>query len=378
MKSKSFYENMQVFGDFSEITRDEHFQRIPSDWKVIITDVRGSTRAIESGRYKDVNVVGAATIVCAQNVMKDEEFPFVFGGDGATLVVSREASQAVIDALLALRQLSEAQFGLTLRVGAVDVAEIEKDAKIEVAKLSLAGKKSIAIFRGGGLAIAERKVKNEPEKYELRDTVQSQADLAGLSCRWQPIPTQRGTILSLLVSAQDDGTYREILHKLNEIFDGRLDDANPVNSRSMTYKSLSQCIREERRHFPSTWSLGFLSRILQIVVSVIIFKFKLNPSVLPTRRYVQTMRSHSDYRKFDDMLRMIVDCTAAQVTAIRDYLESLRVNGRATYGLHESQTSLMTCFFQGTADGEHVHFIDGGDGGYAMAAKQMKAQWKER
>jgi hypothetical protein len=27
-------------------------------------------------------------------------------------------------------------------------------------------------------------------------------------------------------------------------------------------------------------------------------------------------------------------------------------------------------------DGEHIHFIDGGDGGYAMAAKQMKAQSK--
>jgi len=34
----------------------------------------------------------------------------------------------------------------------------------------------------------------------------------------------------------------------------------------------------------------------------------------------------------------------------------------------------MTCYFHGPEDGQHIHFIDGGDGGYAMAAKQLKAQ----
>ena len=36
----------------------------------------------------------------------------------------------------------------------------------------------------------------------------------------------------------------------------------------------------------------------------------------------------------------------------------------------------MTCFLQKLEDGKHIHFIDGGDGGYAIAAKQLKAQIK--
>lgn len=41
-----------------------------------------------------------------------------------------------------------------------------------------------------------------------------------------------------------------------------------------------------------------------------------------------------------------------------------------------SKESLVTCFVQSTDPGEHIHFVDGGDGGYAMAAKQLKTQIK--
>ena len=36
----------------------------------------------------------------------------------------------------------------------------------------------------------------------------------------------------------------------------------------------------------------------------------------------------------------------------------------------------MTCFVDSTQQGEHLHFIDGGDGGLAVAAKQLKSQIK--
>ena len=34
---------------------------------------------------------------------------------------------------------------------------------------------------------------------------------------------------------------------------------------------------------------------------------------------------------------------------------------------------LMTCFVEAASDYQHVHVIDGGDGGYTMAAREMKA-----
>ena len=44
------------------------------------------------------------------------------------------------------------------------------------------------------------------------------------------------------------------------------------------------------------------------------------------------------------------------------------------YGMHVSQTALMTCLVTSPTESLHVHFVDGGDGGYTSAATIMKAQ----
>lgn len=44
------------------ITHSDCFVPISNDWHILITDVISSTKAIESGRYKDVNIIGACSI----------------------------------------------------------------------------------------------------------------------------------------------------------------------------------------------------------------------------------------------------------------------------------------------------------------------------
>ena len=43
------------------------------------------------------------------------------------------------------------------------------------------------------------------------------------------------------------------------------------------------------------------------------------------------------------------------------------------YGMNVSDTALMTCLVTSTNEGLHVHFVDGGGGGYTNAAKSLKA-----
>ena len=62
MSSTRFYADLPVINDFRDVTRTETFARLPADWHVAMSDVRDSTIAIQSGRYKNVNTVGAATI----------------------------------------------------------------------------------------------------------------------------------------------------------------------------------------------------------------------------------------------------------------------------------------------------------------------------
>ena len=76
----SFYNALQVITSFPEVSNSKYYRSAPKDWWILITDVRGSTRAIEDGRYRDVNQLGVATITLVKNLLGNEDFLFVFGG----------------------------------------------------------------------------------------------------------------------------------------------------------------------------------------------------------------------------------------------------------------------------------------------------------
>jgi Protein of unknown function (DUF3095) len=80
------------------------------------------------------------------------------------------------------------------------------------------------------------------------------------------------------------------------------------------------------------------------------------------------------HRKVADTLHMVLDCTDAEAAATERYLESLHGAGRIVYGTHRTDRAMMTCLVFSLAAGRHVHFIDGADGGYALAALQLKTQ----
>ena len=82
-----FYERLPVFRDFSRIADDSLFHPLPNDWMVGVADVAQSTKAILENRYKAVNMAGAAVIASIANALKPRDFPFVFGGDGASFAV---------------------------------------------------------------------------------------------------------------------------------------------------------------------------------------------------------------------------------------------------------------------------------------------------
>ena len=79
----------------------------------------------------------------------------------------------------------------------------------------------------------------------------------------------------------------------------------------------------------------------------------------------------------DETLRMVVDCTPAMRAEVERLLEGYHALGTLSYGLHVSDTALMTCFVQ-NYNGRHLHFIDGGDGGYAFAARGLKERIRHR
>jgi len=85
-------------------------------------------------------------------------------------------------------------------------------------------------------------------------------------------------------------------------------------------------------------------------------------------KYTRELIENSDFRKFDDSLRMVLDCTPELAVEIEDCLKTAAAGGVIRYGMHRQNAAMMTCFTPSPVNPNHVHFIDGAQGGYALAA----------
>ena len=85
--SAEFYASVPVQRGFRSLMDARRYTPLPDDWSVGIADVVESTKAIAEKRYKAVNMAGAAVIAAVTNALGGREFPFVFGGDGASFAV---------------------------------------------------------------------------------------------------------------------------------------------------------------------------------------------------------------------------------------------------------------------------------------------------
>ena len=84
---------------FIDAAKLSNYKDVPDNWLVIITDIANSTIAISEGRYKDVNSLGAAVIAAVRNAIGKEKFPFIFGGDGAILLIPDSHKDEVVEVL---------------------------------------------------------------------------------------------------------------------------------------------------------------------------------------------------------------------------------------------------------------------------------------
>jgi hypothetical protein len=388
--SATFYDQLRVIERFSDIVDTKNFAPAPNDWHVALSDVRGSTKAITAGRYKEVNMAGAASIVALLNIAGDRAIPFVFGGDGATLLLPPDLVGAARIALASVRQMARREFDLDLRVGFVSVAEVRASgAEIMVARMRISEHYDQAVFSGGGLTCAERLIK-DPElgpRYALSDADgDGEADLSGLECRWQDIPSRHGETVSLLVmaapgesAAAASTTYREVIAQIEASY-GSERDYHPLSiSRLRANFNPLQLLAETKLRMPprAPARLRYLIKIWGTNMGVAIYR--LYQAVRGERpwwdAYREVVFRTADYKKYDDTLRMIIAGNADQRAQLTRYLEDSYRRGRLVYGLHVTDRALMTCLVFERM-GRQVHFVDGADGGYTLAAKAMKERLK--
>src|SRR5580693_5942374 len=97
----SFYSGIAVFRGISSLMDPALYSPLPDDWSICIAYIVESTTAIAEKRYKAVNMAGASVIAAVTNALEGREFPFVFGGDGASFAVAPADLERAREALAA-------------------------------------------------------------------------------------------------------------------------------------------------------------------------------------------------------------------------------------------------------------------------------------
>src|SRR3954447_22490978 len=119
-----FYASIPVFRGFGSLMDPALYSPLPDDWTVGVADIVESTKAIADKRYKAVNMAGAAVIAAVTNALEGREFPFVFGGDGASFAVGPDDAAAAREGLAATVIWVREDLGLAMRIALVPLADI--------------------------------------------------------------------------------------------------------------------------------------------------------------------------------------------------------------------------------------------------------------
>jgi hypothetical protein len=183
----TFYSGVRVFRGFSRIVDPDLYAPLPDGWTLGLSDIVGSTAAIEAGGYKAVNMAGASIITAVANAIGTPDFPFVFGGDGASFAVPPASSKLAEGALAAAVVYVREELGLTLRAAMVPLAAIRAQGlDVRIARFAASSNVSYAMFSGGGLAWAEREMKRGAFAVAPA-AAGARPDLTGLSCRFEKV-----------------------------------------------------------------------------------------------------------------------------------------------------------------------------------------------
>ena len=372
-----FYDRLPVVRSFARLTDPTVYAPLPDGWVIGLSDIVRSTAAIAAGRYKVVNTAAAAVIAALSNALHGRDFPFVFGGDGASFALPPEEAERGRDALAATAAFVRDDLDLTMRAALVPIAAIRAQSlDVRIARFAASPDVSYAMFTGGGLAWAEERMK--AGDFALAPSpAGARPDLTGLSCRFDEIRAERGVILSLIAvprrggdPAAFDVLVADVLAMVEEGDAARpVPEGGPPPRWPPSGFGLEVRASPLYRRSPTAASLWIGARTL---MAHAIFKTGVAVGGFDPARYNRQLVENTDFRKFDDGLRMTLDCTPAFADRLEARLARAEAAGVARCGTHRQAAALMTCFVPAPTRGDHVHFVDGAAGGYAAAARAVK------
>ncbi|MFD2147717.1 DUF3095 domain-containing protein [Mucilaginibacter antarcticus] len=355
------------------LVKADLFKDVPNDWHVVITDIKNSTDAVLNGRHQNVNLIATGSIVTVLNIAfsKNISIPFFFGGDGATFIIPPDIVDDVMQALSLYRKNTFENFDLELRSGTVSVKDIyEGGHHIHLAKFSSSRAFTVPIVLGKGLHYAEKIIKGDD--YIFSDaTPANDIDLTGMQCRWDriPPPEDKEEVVTLLVitagDTQQSDAFKQVMDKIDELY-GSLSKRQPISIAKLKLKSTFNKLGEEMRaRLGKIRWVELINTWLLMLYGYIYFRTR------DGKNYLKNLVEMSDTLVIDGRINTVISGNARQRTALQQFLDEMETAGQIYYGIYISSASVMSCYVRDLRD-DHIHFVDGSEGGYTQAAIMLK------
>jgi len=362
------------------LIKNQLFEKVVASWCVIITDIKRSTAAVNSGLHESVNLIATGSIVAVLNIAfkANISVPFFFGGDGATFIVPPSIVDEVMKSLLKYKDNTLRNFNLDLRTGIMPVEEIYKQGyTLNICRFSSAETFSIPIVLGDGLAYAEQIIKGENYLLTGHDTASDEIDLSGMQCRWDKIepPENSDEVVTLIVIAseteQQAMAFSKVIHHLDQIY-GTPEKRQPISVSKLIFKTSFNSLGKEMKHRIGKIKLFELIRSWFInIYGYIYFRTERG------KKYLKQLVEMSDTLVIDGRINTVITGTAQQRLILQKELDQLEKNNEILYALYVSGESIMSCYVRDLED-DHIHFVDGADGGYTQAAGILKKKIRDK
>ncbi|WP_395459420.1 DUF3095 family protein [Azospirillum melinis] len=382
---------LPVIRDFAaEASDPRRYAALDGDWSLAVADVTGSTLLATQGRHRDVNFVAAGVVAVLSDAVRIGQEPAAcqFGGDGAIAAVPPGREDGARAALSALAHWSAEVMDVPLRVGLVPVqALLDQGLEVMAALHDVGNGNSFGLFLGAGVVAADAWVK-EDARWRLPPQQGPLPGLESVSCRWNPVPPRRGTVLCVIVDAVDPGAAGLLeLARVQRAIEAivptagaaplgvgeRLEARWPPDWRSLLMEARGG--RDDAGLGPS---LGTRVRRVGKALAgsgllVLLLRLGLSLGNFDPRRYRRHMAERTDFRKSAGGPRLVLDVTEGEADAIEALLARAAQAGSIRYGTARADATTVTCLVGDVTADRHVHFVDGAGLGFWRASVMLKA-----
>lgn len=380
--TETFYSDLPIQDiRISELIADKSlFVTVPEDWYVLVADIENSSRAILEGRHQDVNLIATGSVIAILNLAAEANIsiPFFFGGDGAVILVPEKLLESGISALIKHQENTAKNFGFNLKIGHISVSEIyENNIELIISKAKISDVFSIPVVLGNGLQYAENHIKQDEDTH-LNNLPEDQSplNLEGMECKWNEIKPPKGNqeVISLIVSGCGDQEpskiFSEVLNAIDKIY-GSPKRRKPISVKHLKLSAGLKLLRSEMQVKLGRYnSFYFLKNWIKSMFGDIYLKHSR-----AGKEYLKKLVELTDTLTIDGRINTVISGTPKQRAALINFLDKLESSNRIKYGLHVSNASRMSCYVKDMSTDEHIHFVDGADGGYTKAANNLKEKF---